>query len=240
MDIVTFLFLLAIGLVSVYIFKTFLKRKATIVTKQPVRDEFTEIREMLSGGNEGWTAYKDTPQVSVWVKNSESSAFVVIKGRIVLESTTAKRVFHAIWDPSFRQTWDDVLSDYKVIEEYTDYSDLTYYYAKSPMPFMVGHREFIQVRSYKVEDGDYFVLYRHADKEDIPVKKDCVRAVTIISGNIIGKGDAPNTVVMDFISQNDVKGNIPPQLTNTFAPGKCFDWLKKLVKAVNNVPDDIQ
>lgn len=232
---ISWAYVLFMGLVTLVIYRRFFKKQAVTESKRIIQDEYTELRSILNENNpEQWKAYKETPKVSAWVKETPDSQFIIIKGRVILENTTIMKVLHAIWDVGFRSTWDDILDDFKVLKTYSPTSDMISYYAKSPMPFLVKHREFVQKRSFKFEDDSILVLFKNVDGEDIPIRKDCVRAETIIQGNVIRIGEN-NSVIMDFLSQNDVKGSLPPKLTNTFAPGKAFDWLKKLAMVVENV-----
>jgi START domain len=193
-------------------------------------DKFLELKSLLAEPiSEGWDEVRNTPGLQVYKKITEASPIAIIKAKIFIPNTCVEDVLFAIWDGEFRRSWDNVIQDFHVIEKVSDDSDLIYFYAQSPMPMIVSNREFVQHRKYMKDPTGTFIVYWSADREDIPVPEGWVRANTIISGYAIKSTE--EGVLVDFISQNDVRGKIPPKLINTLAPSKAIDWVKKLSKA---------
>ena len=193
-------------------------------------DKFDELKSLLASPVcEGWDVVKDVPGLQVYKKIPENSPVAIIKAKIIIKDTTQEDVLFAIWDGKFRREWDNVIQNFHVIEQESEDSDIIYFYAASPMPSIVSNREFIQHRKFVRENSGIFIVYWSAEREDIPIPDGWVRANTIISGYAIKK--VQDGVMVEFISQNDVKGKIPPKLINAVAPSKAMDWVKKLGKA---------
>ena len=197
---------------------------------RPAHDKFFELKTLLLEPiSEGWDVIKQTNTIEVHKKTTESSPIAIIKAKIFIPDTNIDDVLFAIWDGDYRREWDNVIQDFHVIEKLSEDSDVIYFFAKSPLPAIVSNREFIQNRKFLREKNGIFIVYWSADNESIPVPDGFIRANTIISGyHIKAENDG---VRLEFISQNDVKGKIPPKLINTFAPSKAIDWVKKLSKA---------
>ena len=193
-------------------------------------EKFSELKSLLSEPiSEGWDTVKETPTLQVYKKITEASPVAIIKAKILIADTNIEDVLFAIWDGDFRREWDNVIQDFHVVEKVSEDNDVIYFYAKSPLPALVSNREFLQHRKYVKDNTGIYIVYWSADRNDIPTPNGWVRANTIISGYAI-KPDNYG-VLVEFISQNDVKGKIPPKLINSFAPGKAIDWVKKLGKA---------
>ncbi|OMJ68227.1 hypothetical protein SteCoe_34391 [Stentor coeruleus] len=206
------------------------KQNLTQASPGHIPDKFEEFATLMAEDvTEGWDVVKDTPDLKVYKKITESSPVAIIKATIIVQNTTADDALFAIWDGEFRREWDDVLQDFKVIEKYSETSDVIYFYAASPVPTIVSNREFVQYRKYRKDGKGILIVYWSADKEDLPIPEGWVRANTIISGYYIKPIE--NGVEMYFISQNDVRGKIPPKLINAVAPTKAMEWSKKFKKA---------
>lgn len=196
---------------------------------QPL-DKFEEFEIlMIEGTSEGWDIVKDNPDFKVYKKITEYSPVAIIKATILVNDTTPDDALFAIWDGEFRREWDNVLQDFKVIEKFSENSDVIYFYAASPFPSIVSNREFIQHRKYRKDENGILIVYWSAERDDIPIPKGWVRANTIISGYYIKSIEGG--VELYFISQNDVKGKIPPKLINAVAPTKAMDWSRKFRRA---------
>lgn len=169
--------------------------------------------------------------MNLYKKDTGESPIAIIKSDVTLKDTTVDDVLFAIWDGEFRRSWDNVAQDFHIIDVVDQYTDQIYFYAKSPVPMIVSNREFVQHRIYRRDGPKISIVYWSADRDDIPVPEGWVRANTIISGYIIEPGRNPGEVIVNFITQNDVKGKIPPKLINTFAPSKALSWVKELSKA---------
>lgn len=175
---------------------------------------------------------KSMPNISIYKMISDNSAIAIIKARAIITDATPDKVFKAIWDGEFRKKWDTVLKRFEVLEQIDESTDLIRFYAESPLPSLVANREFLQMRCCKDYEGGKVIVYWSVERPDIEVPEGVIRANTIISGYVIIPDESnPKNTRLDFISQNDVRGSIPPQLINTFAPRKASDWIKKLMSA---------
>ncbi|OMJ88285.1 hypothetical protein SteCoe_9783 [Stentor coeruleus] len=193
-------------------------------------DKFEEFQILMSEGiSEGWDIVKDNPDLKVYKKITEFSPVAIIKAKILVNDTTPDDALFAIWNGEFRREWDNVLQDFKVIEKYSENNDVIYFYAASPFPSIISNREFIQHRKYKKDQNGILIVYWSAERDDIPIPQGWIRANTIISGYYIKSVEGG--VELYFISQNDVKGKIPPNLINAVAPTKAMDWSRKFRRA---------
>eukprot|EP00358_Blepharisma_japonicum_P002593 CAMPEP_0202948930 /NCGR_PEP_ID=MMETSP1395-20130829/14783_1 /ASSEMBLY_ACC=CAM_ASM_000871 /TAXON_ID=5961 /ORGANISM="Blepharisma japonicum, Strain Stock R1072" /LENGTH=232 /DNA_ID=CAMNT_0049651493 /DNA_START=6 /DNA_END=701 /DNA_ORIENTATION=- len=206
--------------------KTLKKAKPDNNQNQPKLDcKFRELEILISEGtNEGWNEIKKTDTFNVYKKDTGDSPIAIIKAFIIIKDTSIEDVHFAIWDGDFRRSWDSVAQDFQVIDKTDHQNDVIYFYAKSPVPWLVSNREFVQHRMYRRDGDKIMIVYWSADRPDRAVPENWVRANTIISGYIIEKGENPGEVKVNFITQNDVKGSIPPQLINTYAPIKALNW----------------
>lgn len=105
------------------------------------------------------------------------------------------------------------------------------------MPF-VSDRDFLQKRAYMRNDQNYVISYKSTVISSVPEQEKRVRANTIVSGYRLYP-DPNNTAntYMEFLSQNDVKGKIPPKLINSLAPRKASEWIKRLIQACANIKE---
>lgn len=203
---------------------------------QELQNQYSELNKLINeDSEEGWVTVKDTPNLKVMRKETGSSPVAIIKAQMTIENTTPEKVHFCIWDGNYRRQWDTVIKDFKVLETFSENSDLIYFYAQSPVPRIVANREFLQRRGFRKQGNSIEIVYYSADRPDIPTQEGWVRAQTIISGYTIQPVPGTTNVCVNFISQNDVKGLIPPKLINAFAPKKATEWIKKLAQACSNL-----
>jgi hypothetical protein len=199
-------------------------------SKQEESPKIKELKILLKeSSSDGWDTVKESEMLKVYKKITESSPIAIIKAQLLLKETCVDDAFFAIWDGNFRREWDSVARDFHVVSQTSEDADIIYFYAASPMPSLISNREFVQHRRYVKEKGMVFIVYWSADLPDRPVPDNWVRANTILSGYCISQND--DGVLVEFISQNDVKGKIPPKLINAMAPSKALEWAKKFTKA---------
>ena len=202
--------------------------KPQVVNVEP--EKITELKQLLREcTSDGWDAIRESENLQVYKKITESSPIAIIKARLLLPESCVDDAFFAIWDGEFRREWDSVAKDFQVISKASEDADIIYFYAASPMPSIVSNREFLQHRRYVRENGAVYIVYWSADMPEKPVPENWIRANTILSGYSITQTE--NGVLVEFISQNDIKGKIPPKLINALAPNKALEWAKKFTKA---------
>lgn len=236
---------IAAGLIILYVCcKNYRKRKVPMKGEEekqvesekihePVVSECEKVTEfkilLKEQASEGWDTIKETETLQVYKKITDNSPVAIIKARLLLKDTSPDDAFFAIWDGEFRREWDSVAKDFHVVEKFAEDSDIIYFYAASPMPSLVSNREFVQNRRYIKEKDSIYIVYWSADMPERPVPDNWVRANTILSGYCISQVE--EGVRVEFISQNDVKGKIPPKLINAVAPSKALEWARKFTKA---------
>jgi glutaredoxin-related protein len=98
----------------------------------------------------------------------------------------------------------------------------------------VSDRDFVQRRKIWKEfpdENSTILHFKSIDHKNCPVKKNVIRAETILSGYFIKKiSDNPPKTFLSIISQNDIKGKIPTYLVNKVSQTAPKDWVKSLVK----------
>lgn len=199
-----------------------------VVHVEPVK--ITELKQLLRESTlDGWDTIKESECLQVYKKITESSPIAIIKAKLLLPDSCVDDAFFAIWDGEFRREWDSVAKDFHVVSKSSEDADIIYFYAASPMPSIISNREFLQHRRYVKENGAIYIVYWSADMPEKPVPENWVRANTILSGYSISQTE--NGVLVEFISQNDIKGKIPPKLINALAPNKALEWARKFTKA---------
>lgn len=194
--------------------------------------DFQELLLLLQAPSEDWELLKDSPNITLHKKQTDHSPFAIIKAKILVPGTSSECVFKCIWDERIRRSWDRMIQDFHVLERLSATSELIYFYVKSPVP-LVANREFVQRRSHSRTSDSYVIVYRSVAKEELPVPEGWVRAHTVISGYHIYP--VHGQVTIEFISQNDLRGQLPPKLINSFAPAKALEWVKALAQAAQSL-----
>jgi hypothetical protein len=170
----------------------------------------------------------------------------MIKSIFTIENYTKEQVYEAIANVSIRKEWDKIFSEFKVIEADSEGYEILYMSIKvkfifTKAPVFVKNRDFVQRRKIwkNFPDENSVILhFKSVDNQHCPVKKDFIRANTIISGYYIQTlSTNPLRTRLSGITQTDVKGIIPKMIVNRVAQNAPKEWMKNLLNGCKIVKD---
>lgn len=174
-----------------------------------LENKFKQFLEIINEPIETWEPVLQKPGLVIVKTFKTGNSAVFVKGYVDIESTK-EILFKAIYDQEFRVYWDKVLMDFHIVERESEDVDIVYYYVESP--FGVANRDFCQKRivrrNFPQREQDS-LMYFSCENKNAPNVKKFVRAQTLISGYIMEELPDKKGVRLFFVSNNDVKGNIP-------------------------------
>ena len=89
-----------------------------------------------------WDRAGSGDNVSVYKKMTEDSPIVLLKAYALIENVTPDIVYEAMSNKDVRKSWDKVLSNFEIIEDFPeDGRSILYYMIKTPMG--VSNRDFL-------------------------------------------------------------------------------------------------
>jgi len=164
----------------------------------------------------GWTNidFPEASDIKVASKLTGEIHAQMAQGKI---NAPPKRVAEVAWttDHSEIKKFDSEISAIKVVQEYSP--DLKVYLSVHPLPFPLASREFLAIRSKRVNpDGSIFVWGCSINRSDVPQASGNVRGVISVSGWIIEPADNGNSSTVTRLFRVDPKGNIPTFAINMF------------------------
>jgi len=174
---------------------------------------------------ENWNLCYQEGELKVWDQKSDASAVNIVKLYAVFPDLNPWVLYDVLHDPEYRAVWDENMIEGYNIEQLDANNDVGYYSAKAPAT--IANRDFVNQRSWRVQDDKEFVIMNHSVVHPkAPEKKGFVRANSIRTGYMVNAKDAGCTLT--YLTQTDPRGWIPTFLVNkvtkTFAP-KIIDKL---------------
>ena len=135
-------------------------------------------------------------------------------------------------DIYYRQNGAKPPKEIRVVEETSKYSDVVY--TEMNFPFPMSNREFLQKRLFVSNKADpeivkhlglwdwghryNVIVIQSTEKEDFPVKEKPVRAETKMNYTLLEEDPSDRNVVrMKVVIDQDLKGDIPKFVVNSFA-----------------------
>jgi len=177
--------------------------------------------------NDEYDVITNTEKIKVHRKIIKDSPVNRIKANFDIDDISPDIAANLIVEPELRVKWDTVIGEYKVIDTVND-NDVIYFSVNMPMG--IYNRDFVEYRvcKYDRERHNYIIVYKHATHPACPERKNFVRAITYISGYVIGPVEGfPNRTSVTYIAQNDLKGSIPKYIINWVAPIAPVQWYDK-------------
>lgn len=178
-----------------------------------------------------WKRVYNKHEHEVYTKKNDKSAFKMIKCVANYPDIPAPVLYDVLHDGAFRNHWDDnCISTFETCLLNLN-NDIGYYALRCPSP--LKNRDFVLLRSWLEMGNDYFICSHSVDYQDLPVKKDFVRAVSYQVGYYIHQTGKTGCVLY-YVSQVDPKGRLPSwsvnRATSYFAP----KLMKKIYKACHD------
>ena len=172
-----------------------------------------------------------------------SSSFL-IKATAIIDNIDCEAVFQSIYDVNQRMSWDNVFKDFKiVIPQAENQNEIIYMAFQSPV-FFIDNRDFVQQRKVwrdLTKKDSRIIHFKSIECPECPLRKKHIRAHTYISGYYIEKiSDNPIRTKLIIISQNDIKGYIPPLIVNKAASKAPKQWVENLIKGCEKIRGSVK
>jgi len=211
---------------------------------RPTVDEFNILLDVEKKIDENkmiendWEVALDrnyAPVATMWRKKLPQavSSTLLLAGRFVDIECPPELVYFLVGDNTERLAWDgNIVSLYDV--EYGD----DYCIEHSVMATQLGFasREFLKYRlfSAKYKQYPYMMLLRSCERDDVPIGKGNVRAVSVINGYVIRPSPKdPNKTQMTILANTDIKGLIPTWAVNAVSSRLPPKWVSSLETAAS-------
>ncbi|ORC93412.1 uncharacterized protein TM35_000012890 [Trypanosoma theileri] len=163
---------------------------------------------------EAWaTHYKDSViTVESRAPQGRAGGLNIVRVRREMRGIPCEDLYDNLHDADFREVWDDnMLSGYNIVK-LNPHNDIGYYAAKFPWP--LKNRDFCNMRSWmEFSNGDFIIFNHSVTHNDCPVKKDFIRAKSILTGYLIQPLDEGGSL-LTYITHSDPCGSIPHAIIN--------------------------
>ncbi|XP_062514251.1 START domain-containing protein 10-like [Corticium candelabrum] len=197
-------------------------------TPRPATDEDFDYFKKLADIDKGWSRQYDSNGIVVWTQTSEVSSIKLLRVQYVFQDISADVLYDVIHDPDYRRVWDDHMIDGFEICTLDATNDIGYYSVKCPPG--VTNRDFVNERSWRVNDEEYMIFNHTVYHKDHPEKKNFVRAFSYLTGYVL-RPQENGACAFTYVTQTDMKGWIPAWLTNKAATFFAPKIIEKLHKA---------
>ncbi|KAH9599152.1 START domain [Trypanosoma melophagium] len=163
---------------------------------------------------EAWaTHYKDSViTVESRAPQGAAGSLNVVRVRREMKGIPCEDLYDNLHDADFREVWDEnMLSGYNIVK-LNPHNDIGYYAAKFPWP--LKNRDFCNMRSWmEFTNGDYIIFNHSVTHNDCPVKKEFIRAKSILTGYFIQPLNGGGSL-LTYITHSDPCGSIPHTIIN--------------------------
>ncbi|KAL9974023.1 hypothetical protein ACROYT_G020552 [Oculina patagonica] len=172
-------------------------------------DDFEHFRR-LAESVDGWNLQYDKQDTKVYSKTKEGSTVRLIKVVTNFKDVSPSLMYDVLHDGDYRRSWDDNMLECFEICQLDRCNDIGYYSIKCPSP--MKNRDFVTQRSWNWEEDNFIIFNHTVHHKDVPLKKGLIRGNSVLSGYYVQrKGDGCS---LTYVSQVDLKGNIPKWLVN--------------------------
>lgn len=203
------------------------------------------MNEINGSEEDGWRPVTQDG-VRVWKKEAVGGSTVnSVKATGVVDFST-HTIKELLWNQEKRLQWDKYMAEARVVERLGGNSEVYYFVVNTPTG--IAARDFVQYRNYRFSNNSYAIYFQSVRHPDAPATSKYVRGETHISGYLIrpfeevydeclydesegGTKGASEKSVITYISQTDLKGNIPSALSNLVSSKTPSKWFTNLEKA---------
>ena len=186
------------------------------------------LDKVIAFDNEPSSNYKvinDTKEYKLWLKTNEN--VYQVKGVMTVKGLTPEECYRMLNDFEIREKWDDIMCNFQVLRKTNEFIDHIYMMILAPWP--VTDRDFVQKRTKakNYKGYDYVMHFVSDDIQEMPQRKNFVRAMTHISGYLFKQSpDDPESTIMTLIAQTDIRGMVPKSLVNYNAQRMPKKWVR--------------
>ncbi|CAH8491726.1 unnamed protein product [Schistosoma intercalatum] len=167
------------------------------------------IEEYLGGPP--WTQEYSKNDVKVWSKGSKNDQIKTFKATALFKGVSGSELFDCIMDSDYRKEWDkSMIESYELCQVHPQ-SDIGYYSLRSPPG--LKNRDFVLQRTWERFDSYYVIACHSIFHKGIPVRKQCIRALTHMNAYII-RLLGTNSCEMTYVTSCDFRGKLPIWVIN--------------------------
>lgn len=192
-------------------------------------DSDFDMLKQLVDDNTTWKLEYDKDETKVWSKLTPKCNLKMIKVLSVFPNTRADVLFDVLHDPEYRKEWDEHMQASIEIGYLNPNNDVGYYAISCPPP--VKNRDFVLQRSWLDAGDEKMILNHSVNHKDYAPRKGYIRAVSHLTGFVLRQTFAG--CFMNYISQTDPRGKLPPWLVNKITQKFAPRVVKQLKKAAD-------
>uniref|UniRef100_UPI0035902843 START domain-containing protein 10 n=1 Tax=Myxine glutinosa TaxID=7769 RepID=UPI0035902843 len=184
--------------------------------------------------HDGWEIRYNKGGLTVWTQDlPNNSAVQKLKTSLECKNIAASTLYDVLHDIQYRKKWDTSVIETYDVGRLTANTDVGYYSCKcGPLK----SRDFVTLRSWLPLDNDYLIINHSVKYPKLPPKKECVRAVSILTGYLI-RPTGPKSCVFFYLAQVDPRGSLPLWVVNKASQYFAPKVMKKILKASEKYPE---
>lgn len=183
---------------------------------------------------DGWDVTYNKGTVAVWTQPLRNGTFVQkLKTRLECKDVSAETMYDVLHDIDYRKKWDSNVVETFDIGKLTANADVGYYSCKCKP---LKNRDFITLRSWLALPDSYMIINHSVKHPKYPAKKECVRAVSLMTGYLVRITGA-NSCSLTYLCQVDPKGSLPKWVVNKASQFMAPKAMKKIYKACLKYPE---
>ncbi|XP_034257073.1 START domain-containing protein 10-like isoform X2 [Thrips palmi] len=172
--------------------------------------DFLNLKHLVED-EPGWTLEFNKENTKVWTKPAPTTSFKMVKVNAIFSNVDPDVLYDVLHDPEYRKVWDSHMIEQQDIGSLNPNNDLGYYAMTCPSP--VSKRDFVLQRSWLDTGQEKYIINHSVFHKGFPPRKDFIRAKSYITGYIV-RPFGPRGCRVDFVSQTDPRGKLPPWLVN--------------------------
>lgn len=198
-----------------------------LVTKEDLQSMLAnEIVNAVA--DDTWTERYKSDKIVVWTRLFENTGNIQVKAQAVVRGHTPEKIFNLIYDLKRNSSWGNTWKTLESLENLDENNECIYMVLNTP--FGVSYRDFIQFRSYYVNDDKslYMIGLRNGSHPSKPEQYGMVRGETLgVNGYIfrsIDDGSGKPATRVTLTTAVDVKGYVPKALFNWICARNPKTW----------------
>lgn len=192
-------------------------------------DELCYIVDSL----DGWKLEYFRAPTKVWVKDTASSSFHMVKIKTVFSGVEASCLYDVLHDSKYRRTWDRFMLASNAIGCLNASNEISYYAAHCPAP--LRNRDMVLLRSWLATDHAYYVMSHSVFHAQYPPRPGFVRAFVHLTGFVV-RPLSPRGCELHYVTQADPGGLLPAWLVNRVTQNLAPRLIHRLHRAAVAYP----
>jgi len=171
---------------------------------------FQKVKTLLEEGESEWEYVTEVDGCSMHRRLGESEENIHCVRTESFVPHPPKDVFDFVWPLENRKIWDEYFKDAKILERFETADPIReahVMYQTFSCPFPVYHRDFVNIRAYKEENGQFILTAMSTTHPDAPSDDSHVRGEVVVDGVWILPEEGGSRV--KYIAKIDPKGSVP-------------------------------